>query len=89
MFNCMHIPLQIYGSTLSSWTSTTLQDMGSLAGGLSTSQIGQLQLTSIDAVYSMGKHNVYSMAQVRIPPILSCPLSSCSTHRSLYFLSHS
>ena len=68
--------MQAYGSDVTTWSATTILQAGSIVGGLTSSEIGTLDLSSNDVMDSIGAHDVYDSAQVRRVLFVIKPQSS-------------
>ena len=68
---------QAWGNDVSSWSTDNIQDAGSIIGGLSVTEIGNLDLSSNDVIEAISGYDVYSTPQVNVhvhwlhrPPLL-------------------
>ena len=58
--------MQEWGNDVASWTADEIQDAGSIIGGLSVTEIGNLDLSSSSVMEAIGTYDVYSTAQVAV-----------------------
>ncbi|KAK6171451.1 hypothetical protein SNE40_019639 [Patella caerulea] len=48
-----------------SWSVDSIKRIGSIVAGLSSAEISQLSLTTVDAMHSIGKHGLMSISQLK------------------------